>query len=283
MEGVRLRSLIADLQAHGVEVLGSTILGFPHQTASDIDHEIDHALSYGCTYNQFMLYMAMPGTALWKQMQAENRLKEAFPWCDIHGQHSQNWTHPNLSDEVMGDKLDQAFRRDFQVLGPSILRMIETHFRGYCNTASWNHELVQMRRAMVRKKLPFYAMLLNAMVHDLKAMGNETHEKARCLRDEIIEACGWKTKLACLVSRPYVSRRLKSARRDYERTVRLQQAPEPSCVVTHYGAFEPCAPSVVPVPGQTPQTVAIARPCPDKIEAIAPEPSAEQPVRLICP
>ncbi len=283
MSGVRLRSLIADLQAHGVEILGSTILGFPHQTAADLDHEVEHALSYGCTYNQFMLYMAMPGTALWKQMQAESRLKKAFPWCDIHGQHAQNWTHPHISDDVMGAKLDGAFRRDFEVLGPSILRMIETHFRGYCNTASWDHELVQMRRATVRKKLPFYAMLLGAMMADLKAMGNQTHEKARGLRDEIVAACGWKTKLACLVSRPYVAHRLKAARREYERTVRLQKAPEPSCVVTHYGAFEPCAPSVVPAPGPTPQTVAIPRPCPDKRLSIAPEESQEQLVRLSCP
>lgn len=283
MEGVRLRSLIDDLQAHGVEVLGSTILGFPHQTAADVDHEIEHALSYGCTYNQFMLYMAMPGTALWKQMKAESRLKEDFPWCDIHGQHAQNWTHPRISDDVMGEKLDGAFRRDFEVLGPSILRMIETHFRGYRNTASWNHELVQMRRAMVRKKLPFYAMLLGAMMADLKAMGNPTHEKARRLRDEIVAACGWKTKLACLVSRPYVAHRLRTARRDYERSVRLQKAPEPSCVVTHYGAFDACAPSVVPTPGSTPQTVAIPRPCPDKRVAIVPEESQEQLVRLSCP
>jgi hypothetical protein len=130
MEGVRLRTLIADLQAHGVEVLGSTILGFPHQSPADIDDEIEHALSYGCTYNQFMLYMAMPGTSLWKQMQTENRLKGNFPWCDIHGQHVQNWHHPLVPDEVMGKKLDLAFDRDFEVLGPSILRMIETHFRG---------------------------------------------------------------------------------------------------------------------------------------------------------
>jgi radical SAM superfamily enzyme YgiQ (UPF0313 family) len=283
MEGVRLRSLIADLQAHGVEVLGSTILGFPHQTASDIDHEIEHALSYGCTYNQFMLYMAMPGTALWKQMKAESRLKKDFPWCDIHGQQAQNWTHPHVGDDVMGEKLDGAFRRDFEVLGPSILRMIETQFRGYCNTATWDHELVQMRRAMVRKKLPFYAMLLHAMASDLEAMGNQTHKKARALRDEIAGVCGWKTKLACLVSRPYVARKLKASRREYERSVRLQKAPEPSCVVTRYGAFEPVAPSVVPAPGPTPRAVAIARPCPEKVEAIAPESSDAQLVRLTCP
>jgi radical SAM superfamily enzyme YgiQ (UPF0313 family) len=268
MEGVRLRSLIADLQAHGVEVLGSTILGFPHQSAADIDHEIEHALSYGCTYNQFMLYMAMPGTPLWKQMKAEQRLKERFPWCDIHGQHTQNWHHPKVPDQVMSEKLDGAFARDFEVLGPSILRIIETHFRGYCNTASWDHELVQMRRAMTRKKLPFYAMLLQAMMRDLESMGNATHVKARLLRDEIMAECGWKTKLACFVSRPYVAYRLKAARREYERSVRLKMAPEPSCLVTHYGHFDKRRSSEAPAPVPSPGIVAVGRPRQERDERI---------------
>lgn len=283
MAGVRLRSLIGDLQAHGVEVLGSTILGFPHQSAADVDREIEHALSYGCTYNQFMLYMAMPGTALWKQMKADKRLKENFPWCDIHGQHVQNWHHPSIPDEVLGQKLDAAFVRDFDVLGPSILRMVETHFRGYQNTASWNHELVQMRRAMMRKKLSFYAILLNAMMRDLAAIGNATHEKARRLRDEIVDECGFKTKLACVLSRPYVAHRLKRARHEYEQSLRLQQAPEPSCVITHYGAFESRSSNVVPQPGATPRTVAVARPQADKHEAPSRAPSAEQGLRLVSP
>jgi radical SAM superfamily enzyme YgiQ (UPF0313 family) len=279
MEGVRLRSLISDLQAHGVEVLGSTILGFPHQSADDVDHEIEHALSYGCTYNQFMLYMAMPGTELWKQMKAEGRLKEKFPWADIHGQHAQNWTHQKLSDEVMVEKLDGAFRRDFEVLGPSILRIIETQFRGYCNTASWNHELVQMRRAATRKMLPFYAMLLQAMASDLKSMGNSTHVKARQLRDEIIDECGWKTKLACTIARPYVSYKLRTARREYEQSVRLQKAPEPSCVVTHYGMFENKVSPLVPAPSPGPKAIAIPRRRHQKIEA----PSDSELIRLACP
>lgn len=263
LNGVRLGSLIDDLQAHGVEVLGSTILGFPHQDAADLDREIEHALSYGCTYNQFMLYMAMPGTALWKQMKSEERLKQDFPWCDIHGQHVQNWTHPNISDEVMGQKLDHAFSRDFAVLGPSILRMIDTHFRGYCNTASWDHELVQMRRAMTRKKLPFYAMLLHAMIGDLEARGNATSATARRLRDEILDVCGWKTRLASMLARPYVAHRLKKARRDYESSVRMRQAPEPACLVTHYGSFDERRSPLVPAPGPVPPTVAIKRTRPD--------------------
>jgi radical SAM superfamily enzyme YgiQ (UPF0313 family) len=260
MAGIGLKDLIGQLQAYGVEVLGSTILGFPHQHAEDVDREIEHALSYGCTYNQFMLYMAMPGTPLWKQMKAERRLKEDFPWSDIHGQQVQNWHHPFISDGVIAQKIDHAFDRDYEVLGPSILRMIQTHYDGYRNTADWDHELVQMRRAMTRRKFPFYAMLLEAMSRDLKRVGNATHEQARDLRDCLIKEYGWKARLAATFGGPYVAHRLKTEQRRHERSVQMRQAPEPECLVTHYGAFELRASPLLPVPGPTPETVPITQP-----------------------
>jgi hypothetical protein len=258
MNGVGLHALITELQAHGVDVLGSTILGFPDQTVADVDREIEHALSYGCTFNQFMLYMAMPGTALWKKMQAEERLKEGFPWMDIHGQHVQNWKHAHLSDEVISSKLDYAFQRDFEVLGPSILRTIQTAWNGYRQTATWEHELVQLRRARTRKQLFFYALVLDAMRGDLKAMGNATHEKARRLRDELLAESGWKARLASIAASPFVARKLKAERRRHAESVRTQTAPEPGCQVTHYGLFEKTESPLVPAPGPTPAVIPIA-------------------------
>jgi hypothetical protein len=266
MNGIGLKGLVSQLQHYGIEVLGSTILGFPHQQPEVIDREIEHALSYGCTYNQFMLYIAMPGTALWKQMKSEQRLKKDFPWSDIHGQDVQNWHHPFLSDAVIAKKLDSAFNQDFEVLGPSILRMIQTHYDGYRNTADWDHELVQMRREKTRKKFFFYAALLEAMYRDLRAMGHPRYEQARKLRDLLIEECGWKAKLAAMVGGPYVAHRMKAEKRLYERSVEFRKKPEPSCLVTHYGTFERRDSPILPAPSPQPQSVAITRPQPGQCE-----------------
>jgi hypothetical protein len=160
---------------------------------------------------------------------------------------------------VISEKLDFAFKRDFEVLGPSILRMFQTQIDGYRNTADWDHELVQMRREMTRKKFPFYAMLLEGMSRDLKRIGNVTHEQARILRDYVIKECGWKGKLAATFGGPYVAHRLKKEQRRHERSVELGQAPEPSCLVTHYGTFELRDSTILPAPGPTPQSVAITR------------------------
>jgi len=204
--------------------------------------------------------VAMPGTPLWKQMKSERLLKQGFPWCDIHGQQVQNWHHPFLSDAVAAQKIDHAFDRDFEVLGPSILRMIQTHYDGYRNTADWDHELVQMRRAMTRKKFPFYAMLLEAMHRDLKRVGNSAHEQARNLRDRLIEECGFRARLAAMVAGPYVAHRLKVEQRRHERSVQMRQAPEPECLVTHYGTFARRDSPILPTPGPQPRSVPIKQP-----------------------
>ena len=262
MHGVELHTLVHELQAHGIEVLGSTILGFEHQQAADLDREIEHALSYGCTYNQFMLYMAMPGTALWKQMKTEGRLKAGFPWADIHGQHVQNWRHPHISDQTMERTLDHAFARDFERLGPSILRMMQTHYDGYRTTAAWDHELVQLRRAAMRKHFLGYIAGLEAMRGDLHAMGHAAHEQARELRDRLIEECGWQGKLSALAAGPVLSAALWNEKRRFARSEHRRTAAEPSCRVTHYGRLERQVSRLLPRPGNTPRAVAIMRPAP---------------------
>jgi hypothetical protein len=105
-------------------------------------------------------------------------------------------------------------------------------------------------------------MLVEAMRRDLKRIGNATHEQARELRDGLIKECGWKGKFAAMVGGPYVAHRLKAEQRSYQRSVELRQAPEPSCLLTHYGTFELCDSTILPAPGPRPNTVPITRPRP---------------------
>jgi hypothetical protein len=261
LHGLDLRSLVTDLQAHGVEVLGSTILGFEHQTPQDLDREVEHALSFGCTYNQFMLYMAMPGTALWDRMKKAGQLKEGFPWPDIHGQATQNWHHPHISDLEMEGSLDRAFDRDFLELGPSLYRMIRTQFDGYRKTADWAHELVQMRRKETRKRLLIHIPVLTAMARDLGRMGHPVTDGVRELRGELIEELGWRGRAAVLAS-PYVYGKLLLEKRRYFQALQKRRAIEPRCLLTHYGQFDHTYPSVIPAPGPTPTSVTVPRPRP---------------------
>jgi hypothetical protein len=125
-------------------------------------------------------------------------------------------------------------------------------------------------------------VLLDAMRRNLQSIGNATHENARILRDRIIAECGWKTKLGSMIVAPYVGYRLKAEQRAYERRVRQQRAPEPSCLVTHYGSFEPCLSPILPAPGPTPPSVAILRPQPEAYQErlIAMHPARPKPAHV---
>lgn len=199
MHGIDLRSLVTDLQSHGVEVLGSTILGFEHQTLQDIDREVEHALTYDCVYNQFMLYMPSPGTPLWEEMKSAGKLKKKFPWPELHGQSVQNWKHPRIGDVEIERRLDRAFEQDFERLGPSLYRMMKVHFSGYQKTKDWSHALVQMRRAEMKKMFKVYVPILGAMYLDLRRIHHPVADAVRELHDRMFLEMGTTAKMCASI------------------------------------------------------------------------------------
>ena len=64
LNGTDTRQLTAELQSHGIKVLGSTIVGLEHHTPENIEGEIEHAVSHDTDFHQFMLYTPVPGTPL---------------------------------------------------------------------------------------------------------------------------------------------------------------------------------------------------------------------------
>lgn len=259
MRGIDLKKLISELQAHGVEVLGSTILGFEHQDWPDLDREIEHALTYGCVYNQFMLYMAAPGTALWEEMKAKNKLKR-IDWPDFHGQALQSWHHPRLDPERLERKLDEAFTRDFKTLGPSLLRMMRVHYDGFVNTANWSSEIVQMRRQRMKDTFVQYTPLLQAMAWDLKRRRHRKADDAFELLEKMIEVTGGKGMIAAKAGGPIAYAALMSERYRYWRSRKRRVARNPKTQITKYGDSGYVLPFFMPKPQKTPGSVAIGRP-----------------------
>lgn len=259
MHGIDLKKLISDLQAHGVEVLGSTILGFEHQDWPDLDREIEHALKYECVYNQFMLYMAGPGTALWDEMKAKNKIKR-IDWPDFHGQSLQSCHHPRLDPEKLEKKLDEAFVLDFEALGPSLLRMMKVHYNGYVNTESWSSAIVQIRRQNMKSTFLQYAPLLQAMAWDLKRRHHCKADEAFELLEKMIKATGAKGWLAAKAGGPIAYAALLGERYRYWRSQKKRIAQNPKTLVTNYGNSKYILPFFMPKPQNTPGSVAITRP-----------------------
>ena len=197
LSGVDTRKLVRTLQANGIRVLGSTIIGLEDHTPENIDAAIGYAVSHDTVFHQFMLYTPNPGTPLHEEhRQAGTLLPEsAMPPADSHGQYRFNYRHPHIHDGREEQYLLEAFRRDFDVNGPSLYRIIRTMLEG------WKaHGLHPDRR--IRKRYEWDAApLRSAYAGAVWAMKrwyrrNERMEKKiGDLLNDLYETFGWKTRL----------------------------------------------------------------------------------------
>ncbi|NBB73822.1 MAG: radical SAM protein [Bacteroidetes bacterium] len=125
--------LVAELQNHGIRVLGSSIVGLEEHTPENIDAVIDYAVSHETDFHQFMLYTPIPGTPLYAEHEADGTLlgEAVLDLADTHGQKSFNFRHAHIRDGQETAFLLRAFERDFRTNGPSTVRMIRTLLKGH--------------------------------------------------------------------------------------------------------------------------------------------------------
>jgi hypothetical protein len=133
LQGIDTFALVRKLQAHGIRVLGSTIIGLENHTPENIQEVIDYAVRHEADFHQFMLYTPLPGTPLHADLSARGRMLDESdcPHSDTHGQHRFNYRHPHIHDGRETEFLLQAFRCDFERNGPSLMRMIRTLLNGW--------------------------------------------------------------------------------------------------------------------------------------------------------
>ncbi|MBU1567215.1 MAG: cobalamin-dependent protein [Proteobacteria bacterium] len=133
LAGIETRSLIEDLQDHGIRVLGSSIIGLEEHTPENIDQVIDYAVSHSTDFHQFMLYTANQGTPLYLELKEKGALlsPDEFKVSDSHGQFRFNHRHPHIPAGDEEKLLVKAFEEDFRVNGPSLSRLISTILKGW--------------------------------------------------------------------------------------------------------------------------------------------------------
>ena len=125
--------LVKQLQSHGIRVLGSSIIGMDEHTPENIDDAIDYAVSHATEFHQFMLYTPTPGTPLHERLGRQGALlsTDEIDEADVHGQYRFGHRHPNIPAGQETEMVLRAFRKDFEVNGPSILRIVATTLAGW--------------------------------------------------------------------------------------------------------------------------------------------------------
>jgi len=191
LHGTDTLSLTRELQSHGINVLGSTIIGLEHHTPENIHEELEHAVAHNTAFHQFMLYTPMPGTPLERQVAAEGRMLDGIDLADIHGQFKFNFQHAAISRDESKRLLDRAFRLDFERNGPSLYRLMQTMMQGVRQYGADHDPRVRERLANAATQLrSSYGAALWAMEKYLRESNQAVSERIRELRLQVERELG---------------------------------------------------------------------------------------------
>jgi hypothetical protein len=202
LQGTDTQQLARELRAHGIKLLGSTIVGLEHHTPQNIGKEIDYAVAHETDFHQFMLYTPMPGTPLYREMEQQGRLLPVDP-ADTHGQYRFNFKHAAISRKESTGFLEQAFRKDFEQNGPSIYRICRTTLEGWKRYR--DHPDLRIRQRFgrdVRQLKTSYSAALWAMEHRLRSTNEAISAQINALRREIETECGGSARWAARIFGP---------------------------------------------------------------------------------
>jgi len=222
LDGTDARALVMRLQSLGIRVLGSSIIGLLEHGPDNIERAIDYAVAYDTEFHQFMLYTPVPGTPLYAQHQAQGTLlpTEQMEEADAHGQFRFNFRHPRIKNGEEEQYLLRAFRRDFEVNGPSVTRIARTLLRGWLKLRRHPDPCVRERVRFETKDLwSHYSGALWAA--ERRLAGNQPLvARLRATRHGIERAFGWKARIAARIvgALVYTTLRLEDRRLRQGRT-----------------------------------------------------------------
>jgi hypothetical protein len=246
LNGADTIELTRELQAHGICVLGSSIIGLEHHTPDNIESDIERAVAHDAVFHQFMLYTPMPGTPLHEEVAREGRLLTDVDIADIHGQYKFNFQHPAISRDESKVFLDRAFTLDYERNGPSLYRLARTMLRRCKRYGAYPDPRVRARIAADAAKLRGgYGAMLWAMENYLRTTNLAVAQQIREVRLEIErELGGW----SAVVHRTLGPFLLWSSRRDAKRHPRGRRI-EPRTFIERFNwSFTPTGPRLA-IPG----------------------------------
>jgi radical SAM superfamily enzyme YgiQ (UPF0313 family)/anti-anti-sigma regulatory factor len=186
LKGIDLKQLISSLHDHGIMTIASMVLGYDFHTEETIQQHIDYMLSLESTFNQFMLYTPLPGTPLFKKALREKRILN-LPWKDFDGFHF-TMKHPHIAPERMEEIQREAYRKDFHQLGPSIMRALETNFKGYQRFKDSDSPILRRRAEIYRDSCCFSLAVSPAAIR--YAPNKKIKDRISALQDRLIAEFG---------------------------------------------------------------------------------------------
>ncbi len=219
LKEVETKTLVQQLQSHGIRVLGSSIIGLENHTPDNIGHAIDYAVSHDTVFHQFMLYTPVPGTPLYERHRQDDTLYSDadFSPADTHGQYRFNYRHNHIPPGHEEQFLLNAFRKDFQANGPSLARLIRVMLNGWQRYK--DHPDRRIRQRVSWETFPLRSSYAGAVWAMRKwYQGNEQMAgKMNRLLMDLYGTFGWTTRILAPVIGRYGYLKLKQEDRRLEK------------------------------------------------------------------
>ncbi|MBF0360413.1 MAG: hypothetical protein HQK49_05340 [Oligoflexia bacterium] len=157
-EGRNIDELIQELQQHGITVLTSMILGIPYQSEEVVRDEFNSLMKNKPTLTQYLIYGPTPGTPLYEKVISENKLRDEYKNDRINFyKHCTGFRsmvdHPSMQAKQIEKLQKEFYRKDFEMLGPSILRVVEVKLNGFKKFQDHCNPLLKQKAMEFRKKL----------------------------------------------------------------------------------------------------------------------------------
>lgn len=154
MTGTDLPGLYAALKQRGVAILSSMIIGFPDMDRDQVLQDLRRLQALGPALWQILIYFAFPGTPLYEKVLAEDRYRPDYrehPDYRKFDGFSMHFKHRHFSPDELEALQRELYRDNFERLGPSIVRIIHTWYRGWRFMRNSTHPLLRDRARRMRQ------------------------------------------------------------------------------------------------------------------------------------
>jgi len=230
--GIDPKALISQLRDRGIVVLASGILCQEHHTQDNMQADIDFMCDLESDFVQFMLLTPLPTTGLYQSQKERGLLREDLAWEDWHGQKELSYKHPHFAGDAPDRWMKHAFRQDYERNGSSMLRVVQTSFRGYLRLLGMKRDAsLDARKASLEKRVRVWGCMLPAVARHAV---NDAERQAALDLDRRIRA----TLTITVAERAKRVAVLGLAARWKLRVKLLGDAVQPKTIVTHYQASE---------------------------------------------
>jgi radical SAM superfamily enzyme YgiQ (UPF0313 family) len=154
-QGRPIEEILTEFREHGITILTSMIVGFDYQTPEVVAQEFAGLMKLKPALGQYLIYGPVPGTPFNERVRRENLMHEKYIQHpeDLYRQadgFTTTMKHPTLSAQEIEGLQQWCFEQDFQQLGPSVFRVLESRLLGY-------QKLKDSPNPLLRQKAEIYA------------------------------------------------------------------------------------------------------------------------------